>query len=237
MESNSGEKWQSLDWLKSEAGPPTQNQNNSAVVEQLVLSRAPFGQWRRFFRHVRQCANYFAEGNGNAFRPEATIGPCVVCGCRSSAVVRYRWQARFFDRLNFGGLSLLALIAGHLHASAKYQLVEFSTFHPVCEGCARTLRARRWIANILNFIGFFMLIVGILIAAIGWSCYFYFDGADRRGGLITGITATAGVFVASVCLLVLKALRVPQALRFLPTGRFSYCSAKRLSGVPVEDRR
>ena len=206
------------------------SKNEQLQLAALVERGAPTSEFLPFFRTKREAARYLASANAARFHPNAIADRCAVCNQQPvTRSITYRWNAVFFDGFGFGRPEALLLFLGHIGVTIKKEVIVCNTLHPLCETCGKRLRNRRWIANVLNFIGLFTLIVAGLATAISWSGLFYFDfkkPAERTEWYTMTAVSTAAFFTAIFCLWLMKQLRVPAALRFLAQRPFFYQSSE-----------
>jgi hypothetical protein len=208
-------------------------ENTTTQLNALVERGAPTSEFLPFFPTRRQAANYLASANAARFHPNAAADRCAVCNQQPvTRSITYLWNAVFFDGFGFGPLDALKLMLGHVGVTIKKEIIAFNTTHPLCETCGKRLRNRRWIANILNFIGLFTLIVAGVAASISWAGLFYFDfkkTAERNEWYTMTAISTAVLLAGAICLWLMKRLRVPPTLRFLARRPFFYQSSKMLT--------
>jgi hypothetical protein len=200
----------------------------SSPLRELVACRAPLRQFMPFFKNRREAVEHFASAHAAMNTLRRVKGSCIVCkGEPAHGVVVYRWCATFFDGIGFSPLQGLLLAVGHVGVTLKTDVVTFDTHHPICRPCWKRVRRRRWLANVLNFIGLFLAIVAGGVSAILWSCFIYFNRpAEREEILIPTVIANAAFAFGIACMWSLKTLRVPPALRYLASRPIFYQSAK-----------
>jgi hypothetical protein len=206
-------------------------QDAKSQLDALVARGAPPSDFLPFFATKRQAAGYVASANAARFHPDAAGDFCAVCGQKPvTRSITYLWNAVFFDGFGFGALDALKLMLGHVGVTIKKEIIGYNTTHPLCEGCGKRLRNRCWIANVLNFIGLFTLIVAGVAAASCWAGVFYFDfkPSERNEWYMMTAVSTGVLLVGVICLWLMKRLRVPATLRFLGRRPFFYQSSKML---------
>ena len=198
------------------------------LLERLIAERAPIRKFLPLFPSRRETAEYFARANAALYAPCNAIGPCVSCGRTPAPMfVEYRWAARFFKGLGFGGLEFLLVFLGHIGLRMQEYIVEFATCHPICSDCQRRLRLRRWFANVLNFVGLFIVLTMGTMAVVGWSAAACFDKPTERMGFLIGASiATGTVGLGLLCLSYLRRLRVSASIRHLAHLPFYYIGSK-----------
>jgi hypothetical protein len=199
-------------------------------LDALVQRGAPFSEFTQLLGARREAARYLARAYAQRFYAGAQAKSCAACtGGQPSGTIVYRWNAVFFKRFSFGALDFLKLAVGHLGVTIEKEIVSFDTYHPLCARCGRRIRFRRWIANVLNFIGLFTLIVAGVATAITWSGFLYFDKPSDRQEWRTMALGCTGVLAAGIlCLRIMGIMRVPPDLRFLARRPFSYHSSRML---------
>jgi hypothetical protein len=210
--------------------PIATSNDTTSQLNALVERGAPTSEFLPFFASKREAARYVASANAARFHPDASADFCAACGQRPvTRSIVYRWNAVFFDGFAFGPLQALKLALGHIGVTIKKEIIGFDTTHPLCESCAKSLRNRRWIANVLNFIGLFSVIVAGVAASTCWAGMFYFDfkkASERNEWYMMTAVSTGVLLAGAICLWVMKRMRVPPALRFLARRPFFFQSSK-----------
>jgi hypothetical protein len=207
----------------------TTRTHSNPALDKLVTDRAPPMEFKPYFKNGRDAMRFFAGAHTRLHSLAAAgAGPCVVCGVEPATnVAACRWDAYFFDGLKFGPLDLLLLFMGRLGVGVKQEVVTFNTFHGLCDRCAKKLRMTRIVANVINFVALFVVVLGGFFAAFAWCGVLYFDRPSERSyWLMAAIVTTPVVVAAIVALRLLSRLRVPPGLRYLASRPFFYHSGK-----------
>jgi hypothetical protein len=198
-----------------------------AALAALVAAHAPPRDFVPLLGGRREAARYFAAAHGAA--NAAPVGPCIGCGATGDlpTTTAYRWAARFTDGIHFGWVDAVLLLVGRVGVSVKYSVVSFDTAHPTCARCGPRLRRARGLANVLNFIGLFTVLVAGTVLAMCVSAAFYFDRRAERLGWAEASAVTALITAAGgACLWWMRRLRVPPSLRYVSAKPFGFASAK-----------
>jgi hypothetical protein len=210
--------------------PIATSNDTTSQLNALVERGAPTAEFLPFFASKREAASYLASANAARFHPDVAADLCAACSQRPvTRSIVYRWNAVFFDGFGFGPLDALKLALGHVGVTIKKEIIGFNTTHPLCESCGKRLRNRRWIADVLNFIGLFSVIVAGVAASTCWAGVFYFDlkkASERNEWYMMTAVSTAVFLAGVICLWLMKRLRVPPPLRFLARRPFFYQSSK-----------
>jgi hypothetical protein len=210
--------------MRLRKGPP------EAVT--LVKEGAGPSRLTRFFRNRQEASEFCAQEWARHHSAYGLGRRCIACGEADRDVdVAIRWEARFAQSV---GLQWLMLLLGHIGVKIKYESVGFETHHPMCLSCSARARWKRWLANVLNFIALFLILVAGGAAALFWCGVFYFDSRQDKAAMLHGALIASGLLVlGAVCLLALRPLRVPHALRHIGQRPFYYRGA-RISTAKVD---
>jgi hypothetical protein len=206
-------------------------QYDQPSTDMLVGQRAPFKRFLPHFSSRRQAAQFFATAYGQVYAPANAVGSCAVCGREAAAAAaRYGYEARFFKGLGFGWFQLAMLAAGWIGVRVDSYVVTLIAYHPICRHCKSRMRRRLWLANLLNFVGLFVMLVAGT-ATVGLYCQMIYDRASAgpRAELYLFI-ATGLTLIGGLCLCCMKPLRVPKRFRFLARRPIYFRSAKVIGG-------
>jgi hypothetical protein len=209
------------------------NPNTQTAPADLVAMGCSVRDLTRLFKSRRDAARYFAQENAKLHSLKNATGPCVACESTEAPIVTaYQWEAQFFSGIGFGLADVFKLALGHVGLKVKSEILRFMTFHSTCSACARRGKLLRSFANVLNFVGLFLVVIAGMVAALGWSGSFYYDRPDERTAFrLTGLVATAVIVVGVICLRALPRLRVHAAVRHLAKRPFYYHSSKVSAGA------
>jgi hypothetical protein len=203
---------------------------SNAAADTLIEQRAPIDEVRRLFKTRRAFAEYLAIAAAARNDLSGVTNICAVCEQNpADKIARYFWRAQFTKGFGFGWTEALMLLVGHIGVSVNYEVVEFQTHHAVCAGCKRQLAIKRLLANLLNFIGLFLLIVAGTVAAMAWSAVVYFHNSrDQKEFWQIAIAGSVLTLLGAICMAPIRKLRVPPPLRYFAVQPFIFAGVKNL---------
>ena len=198
-------------------------------IGELIDGGATIRNLRRHFRTREESLQFYASYFGERYSlPSAVGGQCCICTADGCSPVAYRWVAMLFSGVQFGPTEFVLLFLGHIGLTVQHEVIAFETFHPVCQSCWRSIRRRKRIAPVLNFIAFASLLFGLFIAPMGFLSPLFgkFKPSETTVLILVGLGGVALIALYPTLMLVVRRLQIPPTLRQIPRRPFQYGSSR-----------
>jgi hypothetical protein len=174
---------------------------NETETTQIIESDRPLIGLMGQFGSGMDALKFYAGKMTHHFRQDA-VGAQQCCCCErksASRVQMFCWRALVNPRFAFTRTDALLLLAGRVGMTLQHTVVDFATFHGLCDSCASNAKRNRFVSVVVKSISFFLLLVcmGFIVFAGGAAIMFWSDPKDRHEFLIGFFIGVIGL-IASV---------------------------------------